>query len=81
MRDKYLSLLGSNLLVQVEEHPDSVQPMARSEEPNLWGPCLPDSLLWQYPANVFSQVRFKRSEALAVTECHPHRKHLLFQMR
>ena len=79
MRDKYPSLLGSNLLVQVEEHP--VQPMERSEEPNLWGPCLPDSLLWQYPANVFSQVRFKRTEALAVTECHPHRKHLLFQMR
>lgn len=56
MKDQDHSLpqaLGSNLLVQVKVHP--VRPMARSDEPNLREPCLPDSLLWQYPANVFSQ--------------------------
>jgi hypothetical protein len=82
MKDQDHSLpqvLGSNLLVQVEAHP--VRPMAKSEEPNLWDPCLPDSLLWQCPANPFSQVRFKSIGTLVVAKCHPHRKRLLlFQM-
>jgi hypothetical protein len=76
-QDHFLpQVLDSNLLAQGEVHP--IRPMARSEEPSLWDP-LPDSLLWQYPANVFSQVRFRSTGAPVVTKYHPCRKPLLPQ--
>ncbi|KAH9000977.1 hypothetical protein EDB86DRAFT_487386 [Lactarius hatsudake] len=42
-----------NLLIQTEGHPTGVT--ARSEAPNLWDPCLPDLLCWQYLAHIISQ--------------------------
>ena len=71
MGDQYSflpQLPGSNLPVQVEVHPD--HPTERSEVPNRRDPCLPGSLLWQYPANVFSQVRLELTGALIVPDFH-----------
>ena len=58
MEDQYHYLPNSsgNLLVQVEDRP--IRPTARSEAPDLWDLCLPDSPWWQYLAQVCSQVRF-----------------------
>ncbi|KAH9166495.1 hypothetical protein EDB89DRAFT_1910634 [Lactarius sanguifluus] len=55
MGDQYpiLSKGPGNLLIQTEGHPTGVT--ARSEAPNLWDPCLPDLLCWQYLAHIFSQ--------------------------
>ncbi|KAF8267985.1 hypothetical protein EI94DRAFT_1700590 [Lactarius quietus] len=55
MKDQYPSLPegSGNLLAQVDDHP--VHPTARSEAHNLWDPCFPDSLWWQYLAHVYSQ--------------------------
>ena len=58
MGNQYPSLPqdSGNLLGQVE-----ICPTERSEVPNQWNPCLPDSLWWQYLAHAYSQVRFKRT--------------------
>lgn len=63
MEDQHfaLSQCSSNLLVQDGDYP--VYPTAMSQEPNLWGPCLPGSSWRRYLAHVRTQVRFEGTEA------------------
>ena len=83
MGDQYVSLHHDpdTLPVQVGVH--SVYPLARSEAPNLWYPCLLDSPWWQHLSHASSQVRLQCIETRAVADCYlpNHRKCLLlFQM-